>query len=238
MRLGRRHRRGHRARRPSRGLATGRLHLQTEAIDASCRPTLPTARGDNQILAVVMFLVEKHPGRNGHPGVEGHQHAHQGACARARREDYFNDKVLGRTATCCTPAPASCRPTSGDSHARGIGRGRRAGRTSTASRPLAADDAGQRVRPPGRRQPAAGLGEGRKAGRRAVGPSPTTATPRTTSGASPARNREQNFALNLLMNPEIDFVTLLGQAGTGKTLLTLAAGPRRCWSRSATARSS
>ena len=39
-----------------------------------------------------------------------------------------------------------------------------------------------------------------------------------------ARNREQNFALNLLMNPEVDFVTLLGQAGTGKTLLTLAAG--------------
>jgi PhoH-like ATPase len=38
-----------------------------------------------------------------------------------------------------------------------------------------------------------------------------------------ARNREQNFALNVLMNPEIDFVTLLGQAGTGKTLLALAA---------------
>lgn len=38
------------------------------------------------------------------------------------------------------------------------------------------------------------------------------------------RNREQNFALNALMNPDIDFVTLLGQAGTGKTLLTLAAG--------------
>jgi PhoH-like ATPase len=39
-----------------------------------------------------------------------------------------------------------------------------------------------------------------------------------------ARNREQNFALNALMNPEIDFVTLLGTAGTGKTLLALAAG--------------
>jgi PhoH-like ATPase len=39
-----------------------------------------------------------------------------------------------------------------------------------------------------------------------------------------ARNREQNFALNLLLDPEIDFVTLLGQAGTGKTLLALAAG--------------
>jgi PhoH-like ATPase len=39
-----------------------------------------------------------------------------------------------------------------------------------------------------------------------------------------ARNREQNFALNALMDPDIDFVSLLGQAGTGKTLLTLAAG--------------
>ncbi|HMN35447.1 MAG: PhoH family protein [Chiayiivirga sp.] len=39
-----------------------------------------------------------------------------------------------------------------------------------------------------------------------------------------ARNREQNFALNALMNPDIDFVTLLGTAGTGKTLLALAAG--------------
>jgi PhoH-like ATPase len=39
-----------------------------------------------------------------------------------------------------------------------------------------------------------------------------------------ARNREQNFALNLLLDPTIDFVTILGPAGTGKTLLTLAAG--------------
>jgi len=39
-----------------------------------------------------------------------------------------------------------------------------------------------------------------------------------------ARNREQNFALNMLMDPEVDFVSLLGTAGTGKTLLALAAG--------------
>lgn len=38
------------------------------------------------------------------------------------------------------------------------------------------------------------------------------------------RNREQNFAMNLLVNPEVDFVTLTGTAGTGKTLLALAAG--------------
>ena len=39
-----------------------------------------------------------------------------------------------------------------------------------------------------------------------------------------ARNREQNFTLNILMDPEIDFVTLTGTAGTGKTLLALASG--------------
>jgi PhoH-like ATPase len=38
-----------------------------------------------------------------------------------------------------------------------------------------------------------------------------------------ARNREQNFALNLLTSDSVDFVTILGPAGTGKTLLTLAA---------------
>ncbi len=39
-----------------------------------------------------------------------------------------------------------------------------------------------------------------------------------------ARNREQNFAFNMLMDPALDFVSLLGTAGTGKTLLALAAG--------------
>lgn len=39
-----------------------------------------------------------------------------------------------------------------------------------------------------------------------------------------ARNREQNFALNLLLDPDVDFVTLQGSAGTGKTLMTIAAG--------------
>ena len=38
------------------------------------------------------------------------------------------------------------------------------------------------------------------------------------------RNREQNFAMNLLTDPDVDFVTLAGTAGTGKTLMALAAG--------------
>jgi PhoH-like ATPase len=50
------------------------------------------------------------------------------------------------------------------------------------------------------------------------------ASPRNTVWGINARNREQNFAINLLMDPEVDFVSLLGTAGTGKTLLALAAG--------------
>jgi PhoH-like ATPase len=38
------------------------------------------------------------------------------------------------------------------------------------------------------------------------------------------RNREQQFAMNLLLNDAISLVTLVGKAGTGKTLLAIAAG--------------
>ena len=43
-------------------------------------------------------------------------------------------------------------------------------------------------------------------------------------GRIKARNREQSFALDLLLDPSIALVTLVGKAGTGKTLLALAAG--------------
>jgi PhoH-like ATPase len=39
-----------------------------------------------------------------------------------------------------------------------------------------------------------------------------------------ARNREQTFALDLLLDPAVQLLTLVGKAGTGKTLLALAAG--------------
>ena len=38
------------------------------------------------------------------------------------------------------------------------------------------------------------------------------------------RNLEQYFALDLLLRPEVHLVTLVGKAGTGKTLLAIAAG--------------
>lgn len=43
-------------------------------------------------------------------------------------------------------------------------------------------------------------------------------------GRIQARNREQSFALELLLDPAVQLVTLVGKAGTGKTLLALAAG--------------
>jgi PhoH-like ATPase len=39
-----------------------------------------------------------------------------------------------------------------------------------------------------------------------------------------ARNREQQFAFDMLLNEDIQLVTLVGKAGTGKTLLAIAAG--------------
>ena len=43
-------------------------------------------------------------------------------------------------------------------------------------------------------------------------------------GKVSARNREQTFALDLLLDPSVQLLTLVGKAGTGKTLLALAAG--------------
>lgn len=45
---------------------------------------------------------------------------------------------------------------------------------------------------------------------------------RSVSGLT-SRNKEQTFALNMLLNPDINLVTLAGAAGTGKTLIALAA---------------
>jgi PhoH-like ATPase len=53
---------------------------------------------------------------------------------------------------------------------------------------------------------------------------PLQRVPKVRLGAIQPRNREQTFALDLLLDPEVQLVTLIGKAGTGKTLLALAAG--------------
>lgn len=53
---------------------------------------------------------------------------------------------------------------------------------------------------------------------------PLTKPPRSGVSRIHPRNREQSFALDLLLPDAVQLVTLVGQAGTGKTLLAIAAG--------------
>jgi len=53
---------------------------------------------------------------------------------------------------------------------------------------------------------------------------PLIRTPKEGVWGIHPRNREQQFALDLLLNDDIQLVTLVGKAGTGKTLLAIAAG--------------
>ena len=53
---------------------------------------------------------------------------------------------------------------------------------------------------------------------------PLQRAPKAKLGRIQSRNREQTFALDLLLDPSIQLITLVGKAGTGKTLLALAAG--------------
>jgi len=46
-----------------------------------------------------------------------------------------------------------------------------------------------------------------------------------------ARNEEQEFALELLLDPKVKMVTLIGKAGTGKTLLAIASGLHQVWTK-------
>ena len=203
----------------------GRLYLQTEAIGGELPPTFAAGKTDNQILAVVRHLQQQHAQR---PVVLVSKDINMRIKAHAlglAAEDYFNDKVLEDTDVLRVGArqlPADFW----DRHGRDMESWKKEGHTYYRVRgPLVPglllnefvyEDAGER--------PLVAMVK-EKAGRVAV-----LETVRDYSHAKnsvwgiTARNREQNFALNLLMNPAIDFVSLLGQAGTGKTLLALAAG--------------
>jgi len=205
--------------------AAGRLFLQTEAINADLPATLPAGKTDNQILSVVRHLQKKTPARG---VILVSKDINMRIKARAlglATEDYYNDKVLEDTDLLYTGVN-KLAPNFWDTHGRDMESWKKDGHTYYRVRgPLVPqlhlngfvyDESGER--------PLHALVK-EISGRTAV-----FATLREYSHAKNsvwgivARNREQNFALNLLMNPDVDFVTLLGQAGTGKTLLTLAAG--------------
>ncbi len=211
---------------PSRQLATGRLLLQTEAISVTLPAALPTAKGDNQIIGVVMFLQEKYPKR---PVILVSKDINMRIKARAlglEAQDYFNDKVLEDTDLLYTGL-RELPPDFWETHGKGMESWKQESRTFyKVTGPLCGElliNECVYLEPPGQ-TPFYGFVR-KVEGRTAVLETLRDFThPRHNVWGINARNREQNFALNLLMDPEIDFVTLLGQAGTGKTLLTLAAG--------------
>jgi len=209
---------------PSHGLASGRLFLQTEAINVELPVGLPTARSDNQILSVLMFLARREPERAVILVTKDINMRIKARAMGLAAQDYFNDKVLEDSELLYT---GSCElpPDFWEAHAAGMESWKTEGHTAyrvtgpMASRFLLNEFVHQDVSPPFE----AWVRE--LAGHTAV--LETLVDFRHSKNSVwgiTARNREQNFALNLLMNPEIDFVTLLGQAGTGKTLLALATG--------------
>jgi PhoH-like ATPase len=206
------------------GEATGRLFLQTQTIIKNLPAQLASGKADNQIIGVAIHLQEKHTNRQ---VILVSKDINMRIKARAlgmATEDYFNDKVLEDTDLLYAGTRA-LDADFWDQHAKGMESWKQGQHTyyringplvpqlmvnefiyQESGRPLYA-----RVK--------------EITGKQAVLESITDYThQRNSVWGITARNREQNFALNALMNPDVDFVTLLGQAGTGKTLLTLAAG--------------
>ncbi|NMF95843.1 PhoH family protein [Aromatoleum toluolicum] len=208
---------------PSRELATGKLFLQTEAINMALPAALPTAKGDNQILAVVMHLAERFPKRS---VILVSKDINMRIKARALgldAQDYFNDKVLEDTDLLYT-GWRELPPDFWDTHAKGMESWKEEGRTYYRIKgPLVTSMLVNEFVFQDGESPLQAWVKGRDGRSALIETLIDYAHSKNNVWGITARNREQNFALNLLMNPEIDFVTLLGQAGTGKTLLTLAA---------------
>lgn len=207
--------------------ATGRLYFQTQVLPHLLPSGLPTGKADNQILGVVHALQESRPERR---VVLVSKDINMRIKARALglpAEDYFNDHVLEDTdllyaGWLALPADFWSK------HGKGVESWQQQGSTFyRISGPLVPYLLiNQFVYFEGRDGEAPLYAQVRELnGKTAVLQTLRDYTHNKNAvWGITARNREQNFAMNLLMNPECDFVSLLGQAGTGKTLLALAAG--------------
>jgi PhoH-like ATPase len=206
--------------------AGGKLFFQTMLLDFKLPAGLPQGKADNQILGVVQSLREQHPGRE---VVLVSKDINMRVKARALglpAEDYFNDKTLedgDLLYTGVLPLPADFW----DRHGKTMESWQQGGNTfyriSGPLVPALMINQFVYLEVPGAAALYARVTE-------ITGKTAVLKTLRDyTHGKNAvwgvtARNREQNFALNLLMDPECDFITLTGTAGTGKTLMTLAAG--------------
>ncbi|ADJ63582.1 PhoH family protein [Herbaspirillum seropedicae] len=211
--------------------AKGRLYFQTKLQNAALPEGLPEGKADNQILGVVRALDQQYPER---PVVLVSKDINMRLKARAiglPAEDYFNDHVLEDTDLLYSGIQ-QLPDDFWNKHGKGMESWQesRHGSSYTYYRVTGPYVPSLLVNQfvfiePKNGEPAFYGQVTQINGKTAV-----LQTLRDFGHAKnsvwgiTARNREQNFALNLLMNPECDFVTLLGQAGTGKTLLALASG--------------
>ncbi|QEL55571.1 PhoH family protein [Chromobacterium paludis] len=208
----------------SRDAASGRLILQTQAINGTLPSSLPVGKADNQILGIVMALKNLHQER---AVILVSKDINMRIKARAlglEAEDYFNDKVLEDTDLLYT-GTREIDQAFWERNGKDIQSWQDHGRSyyQLTGPDTASLYVNQLL-----------WQEGDKPFQARVikleGKSAVLETLKDYSHSKnnvwgiTARNREQNFALNMLMDPNVDFVSLLGQAGTGKTLLTLAAG--------------
>ena len=206
--------------------AGGKLYFQTTLLDVKLPAGLPQGKADNQILGVVMSLREQLPARD---VVLVSKDINMRIKARALglpAEDYFNDKTLEDgdllyTGVLALPADFW------DRHGKTMESWQQGGHTfyriAGPMVPVLMVNQFVYLETPGSAPLYARVTE--ITGKTAVLKTLKEYTHQKNAvwGVT-ARNREQNFALNLLMDPECDFITLTGTAGTGKTLMTLAAG--------------
>jgi PhoH-like ATPase len=206
--------------------AGGKLFFQTNLINVQLPAGLPQGKADNQILGVVQALREQQPGRD---VVLVSKDINMRIKARALglpAEDYFNDKTLEDgdllyTGVLALPADFW------DKHGKTMESWQQGGltyyRISGPMVPVLLINQFVFLEAPGAAPLYAKVTEitGKTAVLRTL--KEYTHQKNAVWGVT-ARNREQNFALNLLMDPDCDFITLTGTAGTGKTLMTLAAG--------------
>ena len=206
--------------------ATGQLFFQTQALDLSLPMALPQGKADNQILGVVRALGELHTGRE---VVLVSKDINMRVKARAlglQAEDYQNDKALEDgdllySGALALPADFWSK------HGKTVESWQQGSHTfyriSGPIVPSLLINQFVYFEAPGEPSLYARVTEIRG----------KTAVLRTLKDFNhqknavwgvTTRNREQNFAMNLLTDPDIDFVTLAGTAGTGKTLMALAAG--------------
>jgi PhoH-like ATPase len=204
--------------------AQGRLFFQTQMIAMELPIGLPVGKADNQILAVVKALQELRVDRQVVLVSKDINMRIKATALGLPSEDYFNDQVLEDSDllyTGCLQLPDNFW----DKHSKGIESWSQGGSTFyRVSGPIVGSMVvNQFVSFEGEMPLAAMVREinGKTAVLQTL--KDYTHLKNNVWGIT-ARNAEQNFALNLLMNPDIDFVSLLGQAGTGKTLLALAAG--------------